>query len=116
MVVIKPWSMPKLSLRTFATGARQLVVQEALEMMWCFAGSYLSWLIPKATVMSGFFAGAEISTFFAPAVRFISLPSTVLLFSEWRTFPGQVRCTESYLHQCASEDGLSRSLMDTISM
>ena len=31
--------MPKVSSSTLATGARQLVVQEALEMMWCFAGS-----------------------------------------------------------------------------
>ena len=31
--------MPKWSFRTLATGARQLVVQEAFEMMWCFAGS-----------------------------------------------------------------------------
>ena len=30
-----PCLMPKLSNRIFATGARQLVVQEALEIMWC---------------------------------------------------------------------------------
>ena len=34
-MVIRPCSMPKASLSTLATGARQLVVQEALEMMWC---------------------------------------------------------------------------------
>jgi hypothetical protein len=32
--------MPKVSCSTFTTGARQLVVQEALEMMLCLAGSY----------------------------------------------------------------------------
>src|SRR4051794_27953858 len=32
-VVIKPRLMPQLSLRTFATGARQLVVHEAFEMI-----------------------------------------------------------------------------------
>src|SRR6266850_626758 len=45
MVVISPRSRPKFSISTLATGARQLVVQEALEMMVCFAGSYFSWLI-----------------------------------------------------------------------
>ena len=34
-----PRSMPTASLSTFATGARQLVVQEALEMMLSFSGS-----------------------------------------------------------------------------
>jgi hypothetical protein len=41
-----------------ASGARQFVVHDALEMMWCFDGSYLSSLTPSTTVMSGFFAGA----------------------------------------------------------
>ena len=36
MVVINPLSIPKLSLSTFASGARQLVVQEALEMTVIF--------------------------------------------------------------------------------
>ena len=44
--------MPKLSLRTLASGPRQLVVQEALEMMWCAAGSYRSSLTPITMVMS----------------------------------------------------------------
>ena len=38
-MVIMPRRMPNLSSTTLATGARQLVVQEALEMMWCSAGS-----------------------------------------------------------------------------
>ena len=33
MVVIMPRLIPNLSLRTLATGAKQLVVHEALEMM-----------------------------------------------------------------------------------
>src|SRR5438067_5453846 len=48
-------------------GARQLVVQLALEITSCFLGSYLSWLIPKARVKSWPLAGAEMITFFAPA-------------------------------------------------
>ena len=34
-VVIRPRLIPQLSCSTLATGARQLVVQEALEMMAC---------------------------------------------------------------------------------
>ncbi len=37
-VVIRPASMPKLSLSTLATGARQLVVHDALLTTWCSAG------------------------------------------------------------------------------
>src|SRR5262249_14008242 len=53
----------KLSCTTFATGARQLVVQEALETTWCVAGSYLPSFTPRTMVMSSFFAGAEMMTF-----------------------------------------------------
>ena len=66
-VVIKPVSMPKESLRTLATGARQLVVHEALERMLCLAGSYDFSLTPITTVRSSFLAGAEMMTLRAPA-------------------------------------------------
>jgi hypothetical protein len=59
--------MPKVSLSTFAIGARQLVVQDALLMMWWLAGSYFSSLAPRTTVKSSFLAGAEMMTFWAPA-------------------------------------------------
>src|SRR5688572_13519872 len=69
IVVMRPSSMPMPSLRrTWATGARQLVVQLAFEMMWCLAGSYFVWLTPMTMVMSSSFAGAEMITFLAPAV------------------------------------------------
>ena len=55
--------MPKVSCRTLTTGARQLVVQEALEMTLCFAASYLSSFTPRTTVMSSLVAGAEMMTF-----------------------------------------------------
>src|SRR3954465_12085814 len=67
MVVMNPRSIPKLSSKTLLIGARQLVVQEALEITSCFFGSYFSWLMPKARVKSWPFAGAEMITFFAPA-------------------------------------------------
>src|SRR5713101_2684968 len=59
-----PLTILKLSLTTLAIGARQFVVQEALEMMWCFAGSYFSSFTPSTTVRSSFFAGAEMMIFF----------------------------------------------------
>src|SRR6478736_3984888 len=67
-VVIQPLVIPNDSCSTLATGARQFVVHEAFEMIWCLAASYLSLLTPSTTVMSGFFVGAVITTFFAPAV------------------------------------------------
>ena len=56
--------MPNFSCSTFTTGARQLVVQEAFEIMLCLAGSYLSSFTPSTMVMSSFLAGAEMMTFF----------------------------------------------------
>src|SRR5215472_6892160 len=53
----------KLSLTTLATGARQFVVHDALEIMWCFAASYLPSFTPRTIVMSSFLAGAEMMTF-----------------------------------------------------
>merc|ERR1712178_407471 len=67
MVVIKPSLIPKLSLITLARGARQLVVQEALLMMF-MSGLYSSWLTP-ITNMGASALGAEMITFFAPPVR-----------------------------------------------
>src|SRR5579864_7212496 len=55
--------MPKVSTSTFATGARQFVVQEAFDTTWCFAGSYVFSLTPSTKVQSGSVAGAVINTF-----------------------------------------------------
>ena len=59
--------MPRRSWTTLAAGARQFVVQLALLMMWCAAGSYLSSLTPRTIVMSSPLAGALMMTFLAPA-------------------------------------------------
>ncbi len=61
--------MPTVSLMTFANGARQFVVHDALEMTWWLSLSYWSKLTPRTTVMSGSVAGAEMTTFWAPASR-----------------------------------------------
>ncbi len=57
---------------TLATGARQFVVQLALLMTVCLAGSYFSWFTPRQRVgtSSGpLLVGAEMRTRFAPAFR-----------------------------------------------
>ena len=75
IVVMKPCSIVYSSWRTFASGATQFVVHDALEMMWCSSGSYVSSFTPSTTVMSGSVAGAEITTFFAPASMCFCAPS-----------------------------------------
>jgi len=61
--------MPKASLNTFARGARQFVVHDAFEMMWWRSGTYVSSFTPMTKVASSSVAGAEMSTFLAPASR-----------------------------------------------
>jgi len=46
-----------------------LVVHEALLMTWCFCGSNSPSFTPRTIVLSSFFAGAEMITYFAPASR-----------------------------------------------
>src|SRR3954464_1045019 len=78
MVVIVPLWMLKLSFTTLVMGARQLVVQLALEMMLCFAGSYLFSFTPSTMVMSSFVAGAEMMTFFTgPRMCFLASSALV---------------------------------------
>ena len=60
--------MPNSSLMTLASGPRQFVVHEALEMMF-WLPSYLSSFTPMTMVMSSSVAGAEMMTFLAPAVQ-----------------------------------------------
>src|SRR3970282_2110261 len=69
MVVIIRCSTPKESESTFATGARQLVVQEALLTTKWLSGSYVSSLTPKTKVASASSEGAEMTTREAPASR-----------------------------------------------
>src|SRR5690606_39290872 len=66
IVLIKPSTIPKLSLSTLASGAKQLVVQDALDTMVWSAFSSL-WFTPITNVGVSSFAGADITTFFAPA-------------------------------------------------
>src|SRR5450756_1206786 len=66
---MKPFSTPKLSTSTLAMGARQLVVQLALEITSFLALSCMSSVTPRQIVTSGPLAGAEMITFLARASR-----------------------------------------------
>jgi len=66
-VVIKPSTMPNLSWTTLARGAKQLVVQEALEMT-VYLESYASKLTPQTNIGASA-EGAEMMTFFAPPCK-----------------------------------------------
>ena len=68
MVLMKPTSSPKASWRTLAIGATQLVVHEAFDRMF-WLPSYDASLMPITTVRSSPLAGAEMTTFLAPALR-----------------------------------------------
>ena len=56
------------SFRALAIGARQFVVQEAAEMIFVPAGIVV-WFVLNTIVGRSLPAGAEITTFFAPAFR-----------------------------------------------
>ncbi|MNU04733.1 hypothetical protein D3C72_2492730 [compost metagenome] len=68
-MVIYPSFIPQLSSNILTKGATLLVVQEALDRIEAERSTALS-LIPNTTVAISLSAGgAEIITFFAPAVR-----------------------------------------------
>ena len=60
--------MPNLSFRTLAIGARQFVVQEALETKF-MSFVYLSKLTPQTNIGVASLDGADMMTFLAPAAR-----------------------------------------------
>mmetsp|Transcript_37529 Transcript_37529/g.110924 ORF Transcript_37529/g.110924 Transcript_37529/m.110924 type:complete len:259 (+) Transcript_37529:393-1169(+) len=66
-VVMRPSLIPNLVWMTFASGARQLVVQDALDTIVSVAGLYLSSFTP-ITYMGASLEGAEMTTRLAPAV------------------------------------------------
>jgi len=69
--------MPTASCSAWATGAKQLVVQEALETTLC-SGVSTSSLTPYTTVASASGLGAEISTRPAPAARCLAAASRLV--------------------------------------
>ena len=73
-VVMRPSSIPKLSLTTLASGARQLVVHEAFDTT-AMSPRRPAQLTPT-TNMGASADGAEITTRFAPPCRCLDAPST----------------------------------------
>ena len=71
MVVIDPLLTLKLSFNTFKIVAKQFVVHEAFDTIKS-SSFKVSSLTPKTMVLSTFFPGAEIRTFFAPAFKCFS--------------------------------------------
>src|SRR3954468_18199893 len=69
--------MPSRSSITLASGARQLVVQDAFDTMFC-EPSYAPSFTPLTTVRSSPVAGAEMTTFLAPASRCLAAPSRLV--------------------------------------
>merc|ERR1719191_655960 len=67
-VVMRPSTMPNLSLITFASGARQFVVHEALLTTW-MSDLYSVWLTPQTNIGTSSFGGAEMITFLQPPPR-----------------------------------------------
>lgn len=67
-VVIRPSSMPQVSFTIFAMGARQLVVQLALETNF-MSEVYLSLFTPMTNIGVPSLEGADMTTCFAPASR-----------------------------------------------
>ena len=72
--------MPKFSITTLTTGASALVVQLAMLMILCFAGSNVSRLMPgnnTASQSSRVLLGALTTTRLAPASRWAWAPARV---------------------------------------
>merc|ERR1719487_1496903 len=78
IVVMRPVWMPTPSLsRTCTSGARQFVVQDALDTTLWAEASYSVWFTPMTRVLTPPLAGAEMITFLAPPFKWPS----ALLFS-----------------------------------
>ena len=67
-VVIKPSAIPKFSCNTLASGAKQFVVHEALDIIFSSA-LYRWWLTPTTYVGVFPFDGALMITFYAPPFK-----------------------------------------------
>ena len=66
------------SLKTFASGARQFVVQDAFEMITSVSGLYVSSFTPMTMVASSPVAGAETRTFLAPPAMCLRASSALV--------------------------------------
>src|SRR6266550_753179 len=84
---MNPCRKPQLSMTTFTTGTRQLVVHEAFEMMWCLAGSYfLSFTAANSTAFC--FISTAARTTFLPMRPNPLIPTRTAMH---RSLSGEVR-------------------------
>merc|ERR1719174_2702800 len=67
-VVIKPSTIPNLSFTTFANGAKQFVVHDAL-LTTSMSDLYSVWFTPHTNIGTSSFGGAEMITFLQPPPR-----------------------------------------------
>merc|ERR1719359_319508 len=67
-VVMRPSAMPNLSFTTFASGARQCVVHDALLTTWR-SDLYSVWFTPQTNIGTSSFGEAEMITFLQPPPR-----------------------------------------------
>ena len=70
--------MPNSSSKTLATGAKQLVVHDALDIISSVFGSYSLSFTPTTIILTSALPGAVNNTFFAPALRCFDKPSLSL--------------------------------------
>src|SRR3989304_546511 len=97
---MNPHCTPNASRSTLATGARQFVVHDPLEIIRCSAGSYWPSFTPRTMVRSSSFAGAEIRTRFAPAARGFSASARLVPRGRLPSPPRlQKIIDEDHLHQ-----------------
>src|SRR3989338_10464293 len=89
--------MAKLSLIIFVIGAKQLVVQEAMEITLSFLVKSFSLTDKTMVFISHSLAGADKMTFFAPAVKCISKsnflvnrPVHSITISTFKSFQGSL--------------------------
>jgi hypothetical protein len=76
-VVIRPSTISYSSWITFARGARQFVVQEALDTT-VRSFVYFSWFTPITNIGTASFGGAEMITFLQPPLRWSAAFSCVV--------------------------------------
>merc|ERR1719163_523900 len=110
-VVIRPWTIPYFSWMILASGARQLVVQEALDRM-LMSFVYDLWLTPMTNIGASA-DGAEMITFLAPPVRCADALSTTVKMpvdSQTMSAPASPHGTSSGLRTAKNLIGLPSTM------
>jgi len=78
MVLITALLTPILSTNTLVSGAKQLVVQEAIEITWSLTCNSASFTLKTIVLVDSSLAGALIITFLAPACTWANASSPLV--------------------------------------